>query len=102
MVAFIDDHRREYGVEPMCAVLPIAPSTYDAHKAVERDPELSPARAMRDEGLKDEIQRMWKANLEVYGVRKVLRQLMREGFAVARGTVARLMSEMGLQGAVRG
>jgi transposase InsO family protein len=102
MVSFIDDHRREYGVEPICAVLPIAPSTYYAHKAAERDPELRSARVKRDVGLKDEICRVWKANFEVYGVRKVWRQLLREGFQVARCTVARLMSEIGLQGTVRG
>ncbi len=102
MVAFIDDHRMEYGVEPICAVLPIAPSTYYAHKAAERDPERRSVRVKHDEGLKEEIRRVWKANFEVYGVRKVWRQLRREGFEVARCTVARLMSEMGLQGTVRG
>lgn len=102
MVAFIDDHRREYGVEPICAVLPIAPSTYYAHKAAERDPQKRSSRAKRDERLKNEIRRVWKANFEVYGVRKVWRQLRRERFQVARCTVARLMAEMGLRGTVRG
>ena len=102
MVAFIDDHRAEYGVEPICAVLPIAPSTYYAHKARAADPRLRPARAQRDEQLRVEIARVWKENLQVYGVRKVWRQLRREGVAVARCTVARLMSDLGLAGAVRG
>jgi len=102
MVAFIDDHREDYGVEPICKVLPIAPSTYYAHKAREADPALRSARAQRDEQLRVEIQRVWDANFKVYGVRKVWRQLRREGFAVARCTVARLMREMGLRGAVRG
>jgi len=102
MVAFIDDHRAEYGVEPICAVLPIAPSTYYAHKAREADPRLRPARAQRDEQLRVEIARVWGENLRVYGVRKVWRQLHREGAVVARCTVARLMSDMGLAGAVRG
>jgi transposase InsO family protein len=102
MVAFIDDHRAEYGVEPICQVLPIAPSTYYAHKAREADPQLRPARAQRDEQLRVEIARVWKENLQVYGVRKVWRQLHRNGTVVARCTVARLMSDLGLAGAVRG
>ena len=102
MVAFIDDHREVYGVEPICRVLPIAPSTYYTHKARDADPTLRPAREQRDEYLRNEIQRVWKANLEVYGVRKVWRQLLREGITVARCTVERLMGEMGLAGAVRG
>ena len=102
MVAFIDDHRENYGVEPICKVLPIAPSTYYSHKAREADPALRPARAKRDEELRAEIQRVWEANFRVYGVRKIWRQLTREGITVARCTVARLMREMGLRGAVRG
>lgn len=102
MVRFIDEHRDVYGVEPICNVLPIAPSTYYAHKAREADPELRPARARRDEELRGEIRRVWEANFQVYGVRKLWRQLKREGITVARCTVARLMREMGLRGAVRG
>src|SRR5690554_5164648 len=102
MVAFIDAHRQEYGVEPMCSLLPIAPSTYYAHKARQRDPALRSARAQRDEVLREEIRRAWKDNLEVYGPRKVWRQLKREGKAVARCTVEHLMRELRLQGAVRG
>jgi transposase InsO family protein len=102
MVAFIDEHRGQYGVEPICEVLPIAPSTYYAHKAVEADPSRRSARVKRDERLKAEIRRVWAQNFEVYGVRKVWRQLNREGVTVARCTVARLMREMGLLGAIRG
>jgi len=102
MVAFIDRHREECGVEPICAVLPIAPSTYYAYKAREADPTLNSARAQRDEVLRGEIRTVWENNLEVYGVRKVWHQLRREGTAVARCTVERLMRGLGLQGAVRG
>jgi putative transposase len=102
MIAFIGDHRAAYGVEPICKVLPIAPSTYHAHAARRADPDKLPARAKRDAALKAEIQRVFEANFQVYGVRKIWRQLGREGIAVARCTVARLMRAMGLQGAVRG
>jgi putative transposase len=102
MVSFIDDHRSLYGVEPICKMLPIAPSTYYEMKAREANPARLPARAQRDQALRPEIQRVWDENYQVYGVRKVWRQLQREDFAVARCTVARLMSEIGLQGAIRG
>ena len=102
MVGFIDDHRAEYGVEPICAVLPIAPSTYYAHKAWEADPTLRSERAKRDEILRVEIQRVWDENFQVYGAKKVWKQLNREGMSVARCTVARIMREMGLKGVVRG
>jgi putative transposase len=102
MMAFIDDHRDVYGVEPICRVLPIAPSTYHAHVARRTGPEKLSRRARRDAVLKDEIRRVFEANFGVYGVRKVWRQLAREGIAVARCTVARLMRAMGLEGAVRG
>ena len=102
MIAFIDDHRHTYGVEPICRVLPIAPSTYHAHAARRADPDRLPARAKSDAALMVEIRRVFEANFCVYGVRKVWRQLGREGFAVARCTVARLMRTIGLQGAVRG
>ena len=102
MVAFIDDHRAEYGVEPICAVLPIAPSTYYVHKAWEADPSLRSARAQRDEILCGEIGRVWEENFQVYGAKKAWKQLNREGIAVARCTVARLMREMDLRGVVRG
>ena len=102
MKAFIDDHRAVYGVEPICKVLPIAPSTYRAHAARLADPSRASARAKRDAALRPEIERVWNDNFEVYGHRKVWRQLQREGIAVARCTVARLMRQMGLEGAVRG
>jgi transposase InsO family protein len=102
MIALIDDHREAYGVEPICRVLPIAPSTYRAHAARRADPSTAPPRVRRDAVLKAHIRRVWDANFQVYGVRKVWRQLGREGVDVARCTVARLMREMGLQGAVRG
>jgi putative transposase len=102
MIAFIDANRDEYGVEPICEVLPIAPSTYHAHKARERAPEAAPPRVRRDEALKPEIQRVFDENFGVYGVRKVWKQLLREGFETARCTVSRLMKVMGLRGVIRG
>ena len=102
MIAFIDDHREAHGVEPICKVLPIAPSTYHAHVAKRADPSRLSARAQRDAALKIEIRRVFEENFRVYGVRKVWRQLQREGFEVARCTVARLMRAMGLQGVIRG
>jgi putative transposase len=102
MIAFIDDHRQECGVEPICKVLPIAPSTYRDHVARRADPGKLSARARRDMALKPEIARVFAENFEVYGVRKVWRQLGRESKNVARCTVARLMRNMGLQGAIRG
>jgi transposase InsO family protein len=102
MIAFIDDHREVHGVEPICKVLPIAPSTYHAHVAKRANPENLSARARRDMALKPEIARVFAENFEVYGVRKVWRQLQRESFDVARCTVERLMRGMGLQGVIRG
>ena len=102
MIAFIDDHRGAYGVEPICKVLPIARSTYHAHVARRLDPSKLSARAKRDLALKPEIERVFAENFEVYGARKVWRQMMREGFDVARCTVERLMQGMGLQGVIRG
>ena len=102
IVDFIDDHRGVYGVEPICAVLPIAPSTYYEWKAAREDPSRRSLRAQRDERLRKEIRRVWDGNLSVYGTKKVWKQLNREGIPVARCTVERLMGELGLQGAVRG
>ena len=102
MITFIDDHRGDHGVEPICKVLPIAPSTYHEHVAKRRDPSRLSAMAKKDLGLKPEIIRIFKENFEVYGVRKVWRQLKRERFDVARCTVERLMKKMGLQGVIRG
>jgi transposase InsO family protein len=102
MTAFIDENRGQYGVEPICEVLPIAPSTYYEHRARQRDPALRPERAKRDEKLSGEIRRVWDENFSVYGAEKVWRQLRREGVDVARCTVERLMRVNGLRGAVRG
>ena len=102
MIGFIDDHRGVYGVEPICKVLPIAPSTYRAQVARRRDPAMLPARVRRDAALMPEIARVFEENFRVYGVRKVWRQLKREGLDLARCTVARLMRSMGLQGVIRG
>lgn len=102
MIAFIDDHRKAYGVEPICRVLPIAPSTYFERVAQRRDPTRLSVRAQQDVALKPEIARVFAENFAVYGVRKVWRQMMREGFPVARCTVARLMRDMGLAGVIRG
>jgi transposase InsO family protein len=102
MIAFIDDHRGAYGVEPICKVLPIAPSTYHDRVAKRADPTKLSARAKRDDALRPEIRRVFKENFEVYGARKVWRQLGREGIPVARCTVERLMADLGLQGAIRG
>ena len=102
MIAFIDDRRDAHGVEPICKVLPIAPSTYFDHVAKRADPEKLSFRAKRDAVLQPEIDRVFKENFRVYGVRKVWRQLRRERFDVARCTVARLMRMMGLEGVIRG
>ncbi len=102
MVAFIDAQRDAYGVEPMCAVLPIAPATYFRHKRCQADPDQRSPRTQRDAWLMTQIQRVWDENFAVYGPRKVWQQLGREGIVVARCTVERLMRPMGLQGVVRG
>ncbi len=102
MVSFIDDHREHYGVEPICEVLPIAPSTYYEYKAQERDPGRCSLRAKCDDVLRGAILRVWVEEQQVYGVVKVWKALQKEGVIVARYTVARLMREMGLWGAVRG
>ena len=102
MVAFIDAERETYGVEPMGAVLPIAPATYFRPKAWQAYPDQRCPRAQRDAWLTTQIQRVWDANFGVYGPRKVWQQLIREGITVARCTVKRLMRHMGLHGAVRG
>lgn len=102
MITFIDDYRAVHGVEPICKVLPIAPSTYFDHVAKRTDPEKLSVRARRDAVLQPEIDRVFKENFRVYGVRKVWWQLRRERFDVARCTVARLMRVMGLEGVIRG
>jgi transposase InsO family protein len=102
MIAFVDDHRDVYGVEPICKVLPIAPSTYHERQAQRRDPSRLSARARRDLDLKPQIARVFAENFAVYGVRKVWRQLRREEISLARCTVERLMRQMGLRGVIRG
>jgi transposase InsO family protein len=102
MKAFIDEHRDTFGVEPICKVLPIAPSTYYLHAARQANPALRSTRAQRDEMLSQEIRRVWEDHFRNYGARKVWRQLQREGLTVARCTVERLMRSLGLKGVVRG
>jgi transposase InsO family protein len=102
MKAFIDEHREVYGVEPICQVLPIAPSTYYRRTQQQSDPGRRSVRTQRDADLCERIRRVWTENRQVYGVRKVWRQLLREGVRVARCTVERLMRGLGLRGVVRG
>lgn len=102
MVSFIDAHRDAHGVEPICKHLPIAPSTYYRHLEMLAVPDCRSQRARRDEALRFEIRRVFNDNWRVYGVRKIWHQLQREGYNVARCTVARLMKTMGLQGIIRG
>ena len=102
MVSFIDEHRAEYGVEPICSQLPIAPSTFYDQQAKRDDPERRSARAKRDDALCIDIQRVFEENFQVYGARKVWRQLNREEIEVARCTIERLMKRLGLEGARRG
>ncbi len=102
MVEFIDRHRDTYGVESICGQLPIAPSQYYEWKARDANPERLPPRLRRDRALVPEIQRVYEENFQVYGARKVWRQLGREGQDVARCTIERLMGVLGLQGVVRG
>jgi len=102
MKTFMDDYRAAYGVEPICRVLPIAPSTYYLHAVRRTDPGRRSARAQRDERLSPEIRRVFDENFQNYGARKVWRQLLREGMVVARCTVERLMRQSGLHGVVRG
>jgi hypothetical protein len=102
MIAFIDDYCAVYEVEPICKVLPIAPSTYYAHAACRADLKRASTRARSDAALSREIQRVRAENFQVYGVRKIWRQLKREGIDVARCMVARLMRQMGLNGVICG
>lgn len=102
MIMFIDAHKATHGVEPICRLLPIAPSTYHEHAARSRDPERLPARRKCDAILCQEIRRVFEENFAVYGVRKIWRQMLRDGTRVARCTVGRLMRQMGLKGVIRG
>jgi transposase InsO family protein len=102
MVTFIDQYRDQYGVEPICKELPIAPSTYHRHKTLEQHPERRSARIQRDEQLAPEIQRVWEDNHRNYGARKIWKQLHRELIPVARCTVERLMKPICIEGVRRG
>ncbi len=102
MVSFIDEYREAYGVEPICAELPIVPSTYYEQKARALDPSRLPPRVRRDRELEVEIRRVWEENFRVYGARKVWRQLNREHIPIAKCTTERLMRKLGIQGVVRG
>ena len=102
MNAFIDEHRARCGVEPICRALQVAPSAYWRHAARQRDHALLSGRARRDAQLLPQVQRVYDENLRVYGADKVWRQLGREGVAVARCTVERLMRQLELRGARRG
>lgn len=102
MIQFIEDHRTDYGVEPICRVLPIAPATFYDNMAKRADPSRLSDRAKRDEQLKPEIERGFEQNLSVYGVRKVWHQMRRQGFDIAHCTVARLMKDIGIEGVIRG
>ncbi len=102
MIAFIEDQRVVYGVESICRVLPIAPSTFYHRLTCRADPSKASVRQQRDAELRPEIKRGWDENYQVYGVRKAWHQMKRERFDVARCTVARLMKQIGIRGAVRG
>jgi len=102
MVEFIDSHRCEYGVEPICDVLPIAPSTYHRHKELIRCPEKRSKRSQMDDRLSPEIQRVWQESHRNYGARKVWKQMHRESIQVAKCTVERLMAQLGIAGVRRG
>ena len=102
MMVFVDRNKAEYGVELICRQIQIAPSSYYEHKRRERDPDRLPGRIKRDTKLELDIQRVWESNFRVYGVRKVWRQLLREGIGVARCTVERLMKKLGMRGVRRG
>lgn len=102
MISFIDGHRSVFGVEPICRLLPIAPSTYYENVAKLLDVDRLSIRARSDIGLESEIRRVFGQSFRVYGIRKVRRQLKLEGFDAARCTIARLMRSMSLQGVIRG
>ncbi len=101
-VLFVDQHKEQYGVEPICRQIQIAPSSYYEHKARERDPGRLSDRIKRDKALECDIQRVWKNNFKVYGANKIWRQMLREGIRVARCTVERLMKKLEIQGIRRG
>lgn len=102
MVSFVDDYQATFGVEPICKLLPIAPSTYYDHLVKRRDVDHLSSRARNDIAMKIEIRRVFDANFQVYGARKVWRKMKSEGFDIARCTVERRRRSMGLQGVIRG
>jgi putative transposase len=102
VIAFVDQHRQQHGVEPLCRALQIAPSGYRKHAARKRNPALLPPRAKRDGVLTPQVQQAWDSNRQVYGAVKVWRQLRRQQVLVARCTVERLMRRLGLRGVMRG
>ena len=102
MIAFIKQHRGVCGVEPICRVLQIAPSTFYAHLAVENGPAKASDRVKRDAKLRPEMKRVWKDNRSVYGARKLWHAMKREKFDVARCTIERLMRDIGIEGVRRG
>ena len=102
MTEFIEENRDPYGVESICSVPPIAPSTFYEHQIRWRNPDRLPTRAKRDEALRGEIDRVWRENRRVDGAPEVWKQLNREHIPVARCTVERLMRDIGLRGVVRG
>ena len=102
MTGFVDAYRDDHGVEPICRTLEIAPSAYHERVRCRENPETASPRARRDARLMQEIKRVFDENFQVYGARKVWRQLLREGYSVARCTIERLMRVMGLQGVIRG
>jgi len=102
MIAFIQDHRSQHGVEPMCRVLQVAPSTFYEHQAIARDPDRASDRAKRDRDLRPELLRVWQKNRSVYGARKLWHAMKREKFDIARCTVERLMGDIGIEGVRRG
>lgn len=99
---FIQQHREEYGVEPICRELPVATSSFYEQELRRRDPERQPARVQRDRDLGQQIQRVWEEHRQVYGARKVWKQLHREKIVAARCSVERLMRAQGIAGVVRG
>ena len=101
-MSFIDAHREDLGIEPICRELAVAPSSYHEHARRQADPSRRSARARRDDEIKAQIKRVHEASSGLYGARKVWHQLLREGVAVARCTVERLMATMGLAGVRRG
>jgi putative transposase len=98
LVGFIDEHRSDHGVEPICRALQVAPSSYYAAKRREREPS---ARALRDAAMMQVLMALWVLNRKVYGAHKLWKAAVRAGHDVGRDQVARLMREMGIEGVSR-